>query len=58
MDVQLLVSETAVARHQTELVVDVEPIEYGVPNEDVHMPQVAGEGDEKTEVMHAGFGHL
>jgi len=51
MDVQPSVSETAVARHQTKLVMDVEPIKYGVPNGDVHMPQMAGEGDEKTKVI-------
>jgi len=31
--------------------VDAEPIEYGVANGDVHMPQMAGEGDEKTEII-------
>ena len=30
---------------------DAEPIEYGVANGDVHMPQMAGEGDEKTEII-------
>src|SRR5882724_10983924 len=51
MNVQPLVSETAVAQHRTKLIVDVEPIEYGVPDRDVHMPQMAGKGDEKTEVI-------
>jgi len=40
-----------VAQHQTKLVVDVELIEYGVPDGDVHLPQMAGEGDEKIEVI-------
>jgi len=45
------VSETAVAWHRTKLVVDVEPIEYGAPDKDMHLPQMEGEGDEKTEVI-------
>src|SRR5882724_1251433 len=51
MNVQPSVSETTVAWHQIELVVDAELIEYGVPNRDVHMPQMAGEGNEETEVI-------
>jgi len=51
MNIQSLVSETAVAWHRTELVMDAEPIECGVPDGDVHMPQMVGEGDEKTEVI-------
>ena len=51
MNVQPSVSETTVAWHRTELVVDVESIECGVLDGDVHMPQMAGEGDEKTEVI-------
>ena len=51
MNIQPSVSETAVAWHWTELIMDMEPIEYGVPDGDVQMPQMAGEGNEKTEVI-------
>ena len=51
VNVQPSVSETMVAWHQTELIVDVEPIECGVPDGDMHMPQMAGKGDEKTKVI-------
>ena|SRR5882724_118620 len=51
MNVQPSVSETTVAQHWTELVMDVELIKYGVANGDVHMPKMAGEGNEKTEVI-------
>src|SRR5882724_3211878 len=51
MNVQSSVSETMVAWHQTELIVDAEPTKCGVPDGDVHMPLMAGEGDEKTEVI-------
>jgi len=30
---------------------DAEPIKYGVRDRDMHMPQMAGEGDGKTEVI-------
>jgi len=51
MNIQPSVSETMVAWHRTKLVMDMEPIECGVPDRDVHMPQMAGKGDEKTEVI-------
>ena len=50
-NVQPSVSEAVVARHRTALVVDAEPIKYGVADGDVHMPQMAGKGDEKTEII-------
>jgi len=49
--IQLSVSETAIAQHRTELVMDTEPVEYGGPNREMHLPQMAGKGDEKTEVI-------
>ena len=51
MNVQPWVSEAMVARHRTELIVDAELIEYGVANGDMHMPQMVGEGDEKTKII-------
>ena len=51
MDVQPSVSETSVAWNWTELIMDVELIKYGVPDGNVQMPQMAGEGYEKTEVI-------
>ena len=30
---------------------DAEPIEYGVANGDMHMPQMVGEGNEKTKII-------
>ena len=39
------------AQHFTELVMDPEPIEYGAPDKDMHLPQMAAEGDEKTKVI-------
>jgi len=44
-------SETAVLGIRPNLSWMWEPIKYGVPNGDVHMPQMAGEGDEKTKVI-------
>jgi len=49
--IQVSVSETAVAWHRTELVMDVEPVEYGGPNREMHPPQMASDGDERTEVI-------
>ena len=51
LDVQPLVSETAMAQHCTEIIVDEELIEYGAPNEDMHLPHMAGEDNEETEVI-------
>jgi len=51
MGIQLSVSETAVAWHHTKLVVDTELIEYGAPKEEMHLPQMAGEGNEGTKVI-------
>ena len=39
------------AQHHTKLVMDMEPIEYGAPKEEMHLPQMAGKGDEGTEVI-------
>ena len=33
-DVQLSMSETAMAQYHTELIVDMEPIKYGAPKEE------------------------
>ena len=51
MDVQPLVIETTMARHCTELIMDMDPIEYGAPEEEMHLLQMAGKGNEETEVI-------
>ena len=51
MDVQLSLTETAMAWNHTELNMDVELIKYGAAEEEMHLLQTAGEGNEKTEVI-------
>ena len=51
MGIQPSVSETTVARHCTELIMDMDPIEYGAPEEEMHLLQMAGKGNEETEVI-------
>ena len=49
--IQASVSETAIAQHRTELVMDAEPVEYGGPNGEMHPLQIESKGDEGTKVI-------
>ena len=49
--IQPSVSETAMAWHRIELNMDIEPIKHGGPDGEMHLPQMAGEGNEGTEVI-------
>jgi len=39
------------AWHHTKIIVDTEPIEFGAAEEEMHLPQMAGEGNEETKVI-------
>jgi len=43
-DVQLLLTEIAVAWHHTKLIMDTELIDFGVVEEEMHLPQRVGKG--------------
>src|SRR5882724_5337592 len=49
--IQLPLTEITMAQHCTELVVDMEPIKFGVAEEEMPLPQMTGEAIEETKVI-------
>ena len=49
--IQLPLTEIAMAQHCTELVMDMELIKFGVAEEEMPLPQMAGEAIEETKVI-------
>jgi len=39
------------ARHPTKLIMDMEPMEFGVAEEEVPLPQMVGKDTEETKVI-------